>query len=282
MKAPHLDAANPHRGYTLIGREDTSALKNVGKGGELKAKVANVKVGATMSNFAVCTASLHAKLEQEAFDMGHMNDKLCPNIWVPEDDLPRFRGFMENFFILCSEVQMKILHALAIGLGLHEESFDKPHGRGDNELRLTHYPEIAVDQLRSGAKTRISEHSDFGTLTLLFQDSVGGLEAEDPSHMGHFAPVESSLGEIIINIGDMLQRGTCGKLKSTCHRVHIPQRDIGENGMVRARYSVAYFAKFNRDFSMSPFPEFLNNGYEVPSEQMTAWEFNQARLLRTY
>lgn len=214
--------------------------------------------------------------------MGHMNDTLYPNIWVPENDFPCFRDFMETFFTLCFGVQTKIFHALAIGLGLHEEFFDTSHDKGDNELRLTHYPEIAVNELSCGTKTRISEHSDFGTLTLLFQDSVGGLEVEDQRHIGHFTPVESSLGEVIVNIGDMIQHVTCGKLRSTCHRVHIPKHDIGGNGMVRERYSVAYFGKFNRDFSLSPSPEFKDEGNEVPSAHMTAWEFNQLRLLRTY
>lgn len=46
--------------------------------------------------------------------MGHMNDTLCPNIWVPENDFPCFRDFMETSFTLCFEVQTKIFHALQL------------------------------------------------------------------------------------------------------------------------------------------------------------------------
>ncbi|KAL8791309.1 MAG: hypothetical protein Q9195_005928 [Heterodermia aff. obscurata] len=261
MKAPHPETANPHRGYSPIGRENISSLTNFGKSGQPAGENVDIK---------------------EVFDMGHVNDDLYPNIWLPEEDLPDFRAFMESFFSLCFELQMKILRALAVGLELSEDYFDASHGPGANELRLTHYPQIAVDELRSGSKTRISEHSDFGTLTLLFQDSVGGLEVEDQNRVGYFEPVESSLDEIIVNIGDSFQHVTCGNLKSTCHRVHIPQLDIGENGIVSERYSVAYFGKFDREFVLDPFPEFRPVDYDEPSKKMTAWDFNQIRLLRTY
>ncbi len=74
-----------------------------------------------------------------------------------------------------------------------------------SEQRLNYYPSIDIRDLRSGKIKRISEHTDFGTITLLFRDSVGGPEVEDQSNLGTYLPVEAeSKTRILVNVGDSL------------------------------------------------------------------------------
>lgn len=101
----------------------------------------------------------------------------------------------------CREVELTVLRALAVGLRIPEEYFVQYHGKADNQLRLLHYPRyissfshslsnfirsVSVKKLQEDAIARIGAHSDFCSLTLLFQDNVGGLEVEDPHHPGTF------------------------------------------------------------------------------------------------
>jgi isopenicillin N synthase-like dioxygenase len=111
---------------------------------------------------------------------------------LPEDDLPGFRSFIEEYYRIAYRCQQRILTALEVGLGMAPKTLTSRHSRAENELRLTHYPLVPVKQLRSGNCTRISEHTDFGTITLLFQDAVGGLEIEDPLQPGRYGPIEST------------------------------------------------------------------------------------------
>lgn len=82
---------------------------------------------------------------------------------------PAFTSFFETGY----RTELTVLKALSIGLGLPEDTLGELHAAQTNELRITHYPEVARgDFARS---TRIAAHTDFGTITLLFQDAVGGL-----------------------------------------------------------------------------------------------------------
>lgn len=70
---------------------------------------------------------------------------------------------------------------------------------------------IAAEEIESGQKERLGSHTDFGTITLLFQDDCGGLEVEAPGEPGKFikaTPVENAL---VMNVGDLLQYWSNGK-----------------------------------------------------------------------
>lgn len=143
-----------------------------------------------------------------------------------------------------------------------------------------------IPSLRTGRMSRISEHTDFGTVTLLFQDSVGGLEVESQTQPGHYIPVEaSSASEILVNIGDSLQRLTNDVLTSVSHRVTVPVSEQDrENGVLAPRYSVAYFAKVARHVSLKPMAEFVDEVAGRPAKypDMTAFEWNQIKLQKIY
>lgn len=183
--------------------------------------------------------------QKESYELGRENDDVMTNIWPPADTIPGFRAFFVEFYELCNALETKLLTAIAVGLGLAPDYFDACHRGRDNQLRLLHYPPFAAELLESGRADCIGAHSDFGTVTLLFQDEVGGLEIEDQQNSGAFRPVPYIPGTIVVNIGDMLMRWTNDELRSTIHRVRTPaQTEIDpETGvrMTKRRYSIPFF-----------------------------------------
>jgi isopenicillin N synthase-like dioxygenase len=117
------------------------------------------------------------------------------------------------------------LRALATGLGLDDEEFFlKYHDGHGNQIALRHYMPVAAAEIESGQKERLGTHSDFGTVTLLFQDDCGGLEVEAPREPGKFisaTPIENAL---VMNVGDLLQHWSNGKFSGrflpSFHDIH--------------------------------------------------------------
>lgn len=223
---------------------------------------------------------------QESFDIGNPEDPLYANIWPDEDELPGFRMFMEILYNLFHLTHLNILRALELGLikGYQPLNVIDHCLPNASEMRLNYYPRVDIKDLRSGSMNRISEHTDFGTVTLLFQDSVGGLEVEDQSHMGSYFPVEcESKYVMLVNIGDSLQRLTNDYLTSVSHRVTLPiSQTEKEEGQLEERLSVVYFAKVARKNSIYPFPEFVSANNPAKYPAMTAYEWNQIKLEKLY
>lgn len=168
-----------------------------------------------------------------------------------------FTRVMREFFVTCKELHAEVMRAIALGMGLEEGFFDGYTDQGDNNLRLLHYPPVEKRVFRktgggAGEKVRAGEHSDYGSITLLFQDEVGGLEVRSPK--GTFVRATPVPGTIVVNAGDLLARWSNDTIKSTRHRVVQPpdqgEKGNGEEGqdaMYGARYSVAYFCNPNFD-----------------------------------
>ncbi|KAJ6517044.1 Clavaminate synthase-like protein [Mycena vulgaris] len=161
---------------------------------------------------------------KESFECGREGDEVMQNIWFPDGILPGFKETcLELFWIhhpsylspsLCHAVRLDIMRALAVGFDLPEEYFLKVHTAPDNLLRLLHYPSVPVEALHTDKIARIGEHSDFGSITLLLQDDVGGLEVEDPR--------------------------SNDTIRSTIHRVRTPPGVVHTAGMTPERYSIPY------------------------------------------
>ena len=140
------------------------------------------------------------------------------------------RDLLLDFYQRCLVVAHKLQKDTATLLDVPHDYF---HSRitGENvTLRLLHYPPVAAwesGQLGAGA------HTDYGLLTFLFQDQVGGLEVLGRKS-DTWIPVAPRIGEIVVNTGDLMERWTNGRFRSTCHRVQ-PQTGTGD------RYSLALF-----------------------------------------
>jgi isopenicillin N synthase-like dioxygenase len=134
-----------------------------------------------------------------------------PNIWIPEEVLPGFRAFMNRFYWECNAAAFDVMRALAVGIGLEDEDhLLKKHSGHCNQLRLLHYPSVPAEALEKQTTARMPAHTDWSTMTMLFQDDCGGLEVEDPSHPGKFMPAPPVKNACVMNVGDLLQMWSNG------------------------------------------------------------------------
>lgn len=145
----------------------------------------------------------------ESYGIGSDENPDQPNVWIEEDALPGFRGFALGFHRECYQASQVVLRALAVGLGLDEMDLVKCHSDFGNELSYRHYPPIGEGKVRRGEVDRLGAHTDFDSLTLLWQDELGGLTVKHP-RTGKWIdapPIEDTL---IMNIGDALSRWSNG------------------------------------------------------------------------
>ena len=163
---------------------------------------------------------------------------LAPNQW-PEF-LPEMRAQLTAYFESTQRCGERLLRAFAHGLGVDPSYFlarvDKPVSRG----ALIYYPARSAEP--ESATFGSAPHADYGTLTLLAQDDVGGLQVQTKS--GDWITAEPIDGTFVVNVGDLLARWSNGRFESTPHRVVNPRG--------RARYSVAMFVDPNWDSVVEP------------------------------
>ncbi|KAL4886895.1 hypothetical protein BJY04DRAFT_204547 [Aspergillus karnatakaensis] len=254
LKSPHPPTAHPHRGFSPVGLENVSAVSNYGRAAGHKPLLKDMK---------------------ESYDIGSEHDARYANIWPPPGVADSFQPTFSSFFQSCYRAELKILEAISIGVGLPAQTLSDLHADQTNELRLTHYPEVARADFTHS--TRIAAHTDFGTITLLFQDGVGGLQMEVPPGSECFVdvPCGERSSECIVNVGDCLSKWT--GLHSARHRVHLPGRMTAES--VPARFSIAYFAKPDRNVLLRPL---LPGSANQDEQYMTADEFQHMRIAGTY
>ncbi|RKO93506.1 hypothetical protein BDK51DRAFT_35356 [Blyttiomyces helicus] len=168
-------------------------------------------------------------------------------------------GIAKSFMESCHATLHQLLELLAVALDIPAEEggetyLSSKHSFGGTPsiLRLLHYPPVAGDSAESGSWTRAGGHTDYGSLTLLFQSGVGGLEAllrVDPTAEPVWVPVPPVAGAIVVNSGDLLEFWTRGAVKSTVHRVVVPQEVRGVS-----RYSLVYFAQPIGSTPLTPIP----------------------------
>ena len=163
-----------------------------------------------------------------------------PNQW-PDEVAPYLRHDILPYYEAVLELSRKILAALAIGLGqsadIFQSAYRKPLGRG----QLVYYPTLNKDDIdaeRFGA----ASHSDFGVLTILMQDHLGGLQVQRRD--GGWIEAAPIQGTLVCNIGDLLERWTNGVLISTKHRVL--------NRSNQSRFSIPVFCDPASDAIIDP------------------------------
>ena len=192
---------------------------------------------------------------------------MAPNLWP--DEVAGFRETFLELFAAFDAAGARVLEAIARFLALRPDFFDDTVRDGNSVLRLLHYPPIPADApgVRAGA------HEDINTITLLLGAEEAGLELLDRD--GRWLPVAPREGELVVNIGDMLQRLTNHRLPSTSHRVVNPPPE--RRG--RARYSMPFFLHFRPDYLIETLPNCIDaehpNRYPQP---ITSHEFLLERL----
>ena len=183
-----------------------------------------------------------------------------PNVW-PEE-VAQLSAASLALFEELEAAGLRILSAVALHLGLVADFFAPTVERGNSVLRLLHYPPVS----EGGANAiRAAAHEDINAITLLLGAEEAGLELRQRS--GEWLALTPPEGALVVNIGDMLQRLTAGRLRSSSHRVVNP---AGEAAL-RSRYSMPFFLHFRPDYLIVP----LEDGGEPP---ITAHDYLMQRL----
>ncbi len=192
---------------------------------------------------------------------------MADNVW-PEE-VPGFRETFLELYDTFDRTGLKILSAIARYLKVDEDYFADTVRDGNSVMRLLHYPpqkEPTGEHIRAGA------HEDINTITLLLGAEEAGLELL--TRDGRWIPVSPKPGELVINIGDMLQRLTNGKLRSTSHRVVNPAPERASH----ARYSMPFFLHFRPDFIIEALPGTVPEGEQPKWPPISSHDYLGERL----
>ncbi|PYH90425.1 Clavaminate synthase-like protein [Aspergillus ellipticus CBS 707.79] len=195
---------------------------------------------------------------KETIEIGREGVEGHPNRWPDnlDDEGKDFKEVMLSFFDTCKSLHLEVMRAIALGMHLPEHFFDSYVDAGDNNLRLLHYPSVHKDVFeKNPSQVRAGEHSDYGSITLLFQDRRGGLQVRSPKST--FVDVTPIADTVVVNAGDLLARWSNDTIKSTRHRVVEPPKVVGEendSGVYPDRYSIAYFCNPNMNQFIEAIP----------------------------
>ncbi|MBN3307792.1 YQK1 protein, partial [Amia calva] len=171
-------------------------------------------------------------------------------VWPPEDTVAGFQKTMESFFNRCEQLSLRILRVMALILGLEGNFFlDKHNEMSGNKngttLSTLYYPSVDMSSVKEG-QIRCGEHSDYGSITLLFQSDKSGLEVMNQA--GEYISAPPIPGAVLINIADLMQRWTCDRFVSAKHRVILTPP-----GDKSTRQSLAFFVHPDDNAMISSF-----------------------------
>lgn len=258
-----------NRGYVASGREKVTQSADPEEIARLRASNPDLK---------------------ESMEIGREGVPGMPNQWPScfDEEGKTFATDMQQFFLALKELHNQVMRAIALGMGMDEHFFDSYTDAGDNTLRLLHYPSVKKSLwAQNPNQVRAGEHSDYGSITLLFQDDIGGLEVKSPK--GTWVRARPIPGTIVVNAGDLLQRWSNDIIKSTKHRVIQPPptevkgegQDDSPDAMVPARYSIAYFGNPNFDRWIEALPgTWEDSGKKY--EGINSGDYLVMRLAATY
>ena len=189
------------------------------------------------------------------------------NLW-PE--LPGWRDTMLAYFNAVLGVGQTLHRAIAEDLGLDRGFFADKLDQPMATLRLLHYP--PQKEVDGSGQIGAGEHTDYGNITLLMTDDVGGLEVKRRD--GGWIPAPTIPGAFVCNIGDCLMRWTNDVYVSTPHRV------VNRGG--RERYSVAFFLDPNPDAEVACLPTCVSDARPARYPPISGSDYLSERLNATY
>lgn len=193
-----------------------------------------------------------------------------PNIWPTE--VPEFKQISIDVFKALESTGASMLRAIALYLGLPESYFDDKIRNGNSILRPIHYFPIEKPESVPADAVRAAEHGDINLITLLMGASADGLQVLRRD--GKWIPITALPDQLVVNVGDMLERLTNKKLKSTIHRVVNPPTHL----MNVPRYSIPFFMHPRSEMSLAALPECVDSDNPKQWSDITAGEFLDQRL----
>jgi isopenicillin N synthase-like dioxygenase len=189
------------------------------------------------------------------------------NVRVKE--LPEFNPIFTTAYRSFEASGTRLLQAIALYLGLPQDYFDGYIHNGNSILRAIYYPPISSEPKSA---IRAEQHEDINLITLLIGASADGLEIL--SKQNEWVPVTSLPEQIVVNVGDMLQRLTNNKLKSTTHRVVNPPREKWGS----PRYSIPFFLHPKSSMSLACLASCVDPAHPKAYPDATAGEYLDERL----
>ncbi len=188
------------------------------------------------------------------------------------DDMPGFEAYTTLVYRTFENTGRTLLQALALYLDLPEHYFDDKVENGDSILRALHYFPIPDPDALPKDAVRAAAHGDINLITLLMGASAEGLEVLRRD--GQWIAITALPDQIVVNVGDMLDRLTNHKLKSTIHRVVNPPREK----MGSSRYSIPFFMHPRGDMDLTCLEDCVDAEHPRMYVDMTAGEFLDERL----
>jgi isopenicillin N synthase-like dioxygenase len=188
------------------------------------------------------------------------------------DEIPEFNELTKQAYRTLENSGKMMLRAIAIYLGLDEFYFDAKVHNGNSILRSIHYFPIENPDALPKDAVRAGAHGDINLITLLMGASADGLQVLRRD--GAWIPITALPEQIVVNVGDMMDRLTNHKLKSTIHRVVNPPREK----MGTSRYSIPFFMHPRSEMDLSCLPSCIDADHPKIYEDMTAGEFLDERL----
>jgi len=198
----------------------------------------------------------------------NLSEEYPENVQVEE--LPNFNSTGMEAYRMLEKTGIYVLRALALYIGLEETYFDHWAKNGNSILRPIHYPPITEEP--KGA-VRAGAHGDINLITLLMGASTGGLQVLRKD--GEWIDAIPNEDELVINVGDMLERHTNNKLRSTIHRVVNPPKDQWGT----PRYSIPFFMHPRSDMKLNCLEACVDDAHPKAYEDITAGEFLTQRLV---
>ncbi|MFT4769795.1 MAG: isopenicillin N synthase-like dioxygenase [Glaciecola sp.] len=298
VEVPVVDCDQVIRSDLEVARDIDSALRNVGF---MAARNLGVSPERIMDVFSTAQSFFHLPVQakqhcayeaamenfgyqglgQESLDPSRpgdlketftMRNLLADRVTAERWPNVEFRQSVSAFYQDALSAAQRLQRLLALALDVPGDYFVKQHSGENITLRLLHYPTVTADtvnpeQMGAGA------HTDYGMLTLLFQDAVGGLQVQSEDGAWHDVPPRPDA--IVINSGDLLERWSNGRYRSTCHRV-LPREQPAE------RYSIALFVDPDSDTVVEALPSCIEVGAGALYPPITAGEHVQAKIEATH
>lgn len=188
---------------------------------------------------------------------------------VKVQEVPNFYETLLEAYQNFEKSGTSLLQAIALYLGLDEHYFDQYVHNGNSILRAIHYPPIKSEPKSS---IRAEQHEDINLITLLVGASADGLQIL--TRQNEWVGVTSLPEQIVVNVGDMLQRLTNNKLRSTTHRVVNPPRELWGT----SRYSIPFFLHPKSEMSLAALDSCIDASHPKAYEDTTAGDYLDERL----
>ena len=206
---------------------------------------------------------------KEFFHIGSPSISNPQNIWPHE--IENFNEIGSEVFITLENIGLSLLRAISMYLNLNMNYFEEKVKGGESILRSIHYFPLDPSDILDGA-VRAAAHGDINLITILMGASADGLEIL--TKQNKWIPISSKEDELVINVGDMLERLTNKRLLSTVHRVVNPSIDK----LGTSRYSIPFFMHPKPEMDLSCLESCYSQNNPKQFEDITAGRFLEERL----